>query len=238
MEFNFSNPVNAFGYDFIERTASIPGYEMAFTDSTFVISIYDDVTKLAEYTFTPANNVASFFGVSSAQEFNKVIVEETVGTVDDELYGKLYFKSTPDMICPSGQMKTVKPESPLCMLTVVPKIGGSNLSLIGYDHTVGNCTLAATTTHDVPGKTISPLSGSTGLTVSSDIEYVAATTSSTFVVPSQVTPLFTCPTNTVAHCLAVTPSGSFSCGCYSTGVNLPTTIAAPEYTCEIVGCGE
>ena len=41
MEFNFITPVNAFGYDFIERVASIPGYEMAFTDSTFVISVYN-----------------------------------------------------------------------------------------------------------------------------------------------------------------------------------------------------
>ncbi len=92
--------------------------------------------------------------------------------------------------------------------------------------------------HDVPGKTIAPISGSTGLSVSSDIQSVTATTSSTFVVPSQVASILTCPTTTTAHCLATTPSGSFSCGCYPAGVSLPATITAPEYTCEIVGCGE
>lgn len=94
MEFNFTTPVNAFGYDFVERVASIPGYETTFVDSTFVISIYNGATKLTEYTFTPANDVASFFGVSSTQTFDKVIIQETVGSVDDELYGKLYIKRT------------------------------------------------------------------------------------------------------------------------------------------------
>lgn len=95
MEFNFTTPVNAFGYDFLEQTASLPGWSTAFTDSTFVISIYNGTTKLTEYTFTPANDVASFFGVSSTQTFDKVVIEETVGTVDDELYGKLYLKRNP-----------------------------------------------------------------------------------------------------------------------------------------------
>lgn len=78
MEFTFTTPVNAFGYDFVERVASIPGYESPFVDSTFVISIYSGVNKLTEYTFTPANDVASFFGVSSTQSFDRVSIQETV----------------------------------------------------------------------------------------------------------------------------------------------------------------
>ena len=114
MEFNFTTPVNAFGYDFMESTIPLTGYGEAQVDSTFVISIYNGTTKLTEYTFTPANDVVSFFGVSSAQTFNRVVIQETVGTVDDELYGKLYIKR--NSVCPAGQTKTIVPTSPVCIL--------------------------------------------------------------------------------------------------------------------------
>lgn len=78
MEFNFSTPVNAFGYDFIESTTPLTGYGEPQANSTFVISLYNGATKLTEYTFDPANNVATFFGASSVQSFNKVIIQETV----------------------------------------------------------------------------------------------------------------------------------------------------------------
>ena len=78
MEFNFTTPVNAFGYDFVELTTSLPGWPATIIDSTFVISVYNGTTKLTEYTFTPANNVATFFGISSTQTFNKVVIQETV----------------------------------------------------------------------------------------------------------------------------------------------------------------
>lgn len=44
------------------------------------------------------------------------------------------------------------------MLRIIPKVGGSDLFLEGYDHTVGNCVLAAHATHVVPAATISPMS--------------------------------------------------------------------------------
>lgn len=78
MEFNFTTPVNAFGYDFMESTTPLTGYGEAQVDSTFVISVYNGTTKLTEYTFTPANDVVSFFGVSSTQTFNRVVIQETV----------------------------------------------------------------------------------------------------------------------------------------------------------------
>jgi hypothetical protein len=62
------------------------------------------------------------------------------------------------LVCPSGQVKTVTPESPLCMLNIVPKVGGSDLFLEAYDHTVGNCVLASSATHVVPAASISPVS--------------------------------------------------------------------------------
>ncbi len=61
MEFNFTTPVNAFGYDFAELTTSLPGWPATIIDSTFVISVYNGTTKLTEYTFTPVNDIASFF---------------------------------------------------------------------------------------------------------------------------------------------------------------------------------
>ena len=145
MEFNFTTPVNAFGYDFVERVASIPGYETAFTDSTFVVSVYNGTTKLTEYTFTPANDVASFFGVSSSQNFDKVIIQETVGSIDDELYGKLYIKRNAGVLtCPTGQTKTPDPKSPVCIVRAIVKdVQDTDFILTGYDHLAGNCTLSS-----------------------------------------------------------------------------------------------
>jgi hypothetical protein len=105
MEFNFITPVNAFGYDFVEPTTPISAsWPAPFIDSTFVVSAYSNGTKLKEYTFTPINDIATFFGISSSQTFDKVIIQETVGDVDDEVYGKLYLKrnttSTPSSTGP------------------------------------------------------------------------------------------------------------------------------------------
>jgi len=62
MEFNFTTPVNAFGYDFLEPTTCLPPFcPQTFIDSTFTISIYNGTTKLTEYSFMPANDVATFF---------------------------------------------------------------------------------------------------------------------------------------------------------------------------------
>lgn len=122
MEFNFTTPVNAFGYDFVELTTAIPGWPATIIDSTFVISVYSGATKLTEYTFQPANDVVTFFGTSSDIAFDKVIIQETVGGVDDELYGKLYIKrktATSASACVEGQYfctaeNTCKPAGQLC----------------------------------------------------------------------------------------------------------------------------
>ena len=44
------------------------------------------------------------------------------------------------------------------MLNIVPKVGGSDLFLEAYDHTVGNCVLASSAAHVVPAASISPVS--------------------------------------------------------------------------------
>lgn len=94
LEVMFSTAVNAFGFDFDESTTCRPGYcsGVSQVESTFVIRIYDGPKYLQSYTFTPQNNVATFFGTASRQPFDRVSIQETVGGVDDELYGKLYLK--------------------------------------------------------------------------------------------------------------------------------------------------
>gem|GEM_PF-3098136 len=67
------------------------------------------------------------------------------------MYGKLYIKRNPPVItCPTNQTKVIDPKSPVCILQIAPITNGSNITLTGYEHLSGNCTLASTTTHDVP----------------------------------------------------------------------------------------
>lgn len=143
-----------------------------------------------------------------------------------------------EFLCPAGEVKTPTPESPLCLLHVVSKTGGTDFSFSAYEHTLGSCTLASTTTHDIPAKTIAPVGGSTSLTVSSTLQSISATTTSSFLLSTDVSPLLTCPTGSVAHCLPGDSVGNFSCGCYLTTLPVPAAIVEPEYTCEVVGCAE
>lgn len=64
------------------------------------------------------------------------------------------------LTCPAGQVKTPSADSPVCLLKVTPRTtptAGSDFNLYGYESLTGNCTLASTTTHDTPGKAISPI---------------------------------------------------------------------------------
>lgn len=103
LEVMFSPAVNAFGFDFNESTTCRPGFcdGVSQVESTFAIRIYDGAKQLQEYTFTPANNVSTFFGAASGQPFDRVSIQETVGGVDDELYGKMYIKryDPADSVC-------------------------------------------------------------------------------------------------------------------------------------------
>lgn len=46
--------------------------------------------------------------------------------------------------CPTGQTKTPDPKSPVCIVRALVKgVQDTDFILTGYDHLVGNCTLAA-----------------------------------------------------------------------------------------------
>lgn len=124
------------------------------------------------------------------------------------------------------------------MLNIVPKVGGSDLFLEGYDHTVGNCVLASNTTHTVPAQSIAPVSGSTGLSVSSLLQHISATTTASFLLESDVSSLLTCPTLSTSHCLPGDGAGAFTCACYPNTLSTPVSIEEPVYVCEVIGCGE
>jgi len=101
-EINFSPSVNAFGFDFNESTTCRAGFcPTTSVESTFIIRVFDGEKKLQEYMFTPENNVATFFGTASKQPFDRVSIQETVGTIDDEAFGKMYIKRDTDSFCQS-----------------------------------------------------------------------------------------------------------------------------------------
>ncbi len=43
--------------------------------------------------------MASFFGAASPQSFDRVSIQETSGSVDDEAFGRMYFKRDAAGLC-------------------------------------------------------------------------------------------------------------------------------------------
>lgn len=74
---------------------------MTSVESTFIIRVFDGTKKLQEYMFTPENNVATFFGTASKQPFDRISIQEIIGSVDDEAFGKMYIKRDGDSLCQS-----------------------------------------------------------------------------------------------------------------------------------------
>ena len=139
-----------------------------------------------------------------------------------------------EMICPAGKIKTVTPESPVCILNVVPNVTGtsSDFFLTGYEHTVGNCTLASST--GALGTLITPMPPSTSLSVSAETSSLSARANTVLPLAAQVTSLLTCPTGNTVRCSQGDALGTVVCGCYASSLStLPDIITDPEYTCEI-----
>lgn len=87
----------AFGLAIYEPTSSalVNGCNTTCTDSTFLITLFNGDTPLLAYTATPANDAFSFFGFWSSDPITKVTIRETVGSNDNEFFGRFYTGTTP-----------------------------------------------------------------------------------------------------------------------------------------------
>ena len=87
----------AFGLTFYEPTSSVQvnGCNVTpCTDSTFVVTLYSGAAVLGAYTVTPANNAFDFYGYWASNPITTVTIRETVGSNDNEFFGRFYTGAT------------------------------------------------------------------------------------------------------------------------------------------------
>jgi hypothetical protein len=92
----FDALVYSAGFDFAEPGigstsspyATTPGYPYA--DSTFTVTLKNNVTTVGAFTFNAPDEVASFVGVWSDAAFNRVEIRETTGGGEDDYFGQFY----------------------------------------------------------------------------------------------------------------------------------------------------
>lgn len=60
-----------------------------------------------------------------------------------------------EFMCPAGQIKTPDPGGAVCLLSLLPKVNGTDFVLTGYDNLQGSCALAPSSVN--PLATISPV---------------------------------------------------------------------------------
>ena len=89
-------PTYAFGLTFYEPTSSVQlnGCNATCTDSTFVVTLYSGAAVLGAYTVTPANNAFDFYGYWASNPITTVTIRETVGSNDNEFFGRFYTGAT------------------------------------------------------------------------------------------------------------------------------------------------
>jgi hypothetical protein len=93
LQIDIATPAYSFGFDFVELTNSVGGYR----DSTFEIALYRNDTLVEEgISFNAHNDILYFMGVTSVTPFDRVIITEIDGAVDDEYFGNFYVTAVPE----------------------------------------------------------------------------------------------------------------------------------------------
>lgn len=129
--------------------------------------------------------------------------------------------------CPAGQEKKPDPKSPVCIVRArVDGVQDTTVTLTGYNHLVGNCTVAGI----VPQ---APQTPSPDLVVTAGQQRVGWTQSSPWTF--QLDPLLTCPAGTTKTACIFTygagPLGEITCGCYpDTNTNTPKNLSCTIFT--------
>lgn len=95
LDVGIASDVFAFGFQFVEPEFD-PNVNATFVDSTFTITLLDDGGILESFLFSPANDVATFWGVRSDAAFDAVEIRETVGGAGNEFFGTFYTAVVPE----------------------------------------------------------------------------------------------------------------------------------------------
>ena len=89
----FAAPVFSAGFDFVE-VENDPNLNGSFVDSTFEVTLRNGATSVGSFTFNAPNDTAAFVGVWSETAFDRLEIRETVGTDDNEFYGRFFTGAT------------------------------------------------------------------------------------------------------------------------------------------------
>jgi hypothetical protein len=89
----FAAPVHSFGFDFVEPQFD-PNVGDTFQDSTFTVTLRQNITSVGTFTFNAPNDQAAFVGAFNAVTFDNVQIRETVGGVENEFFGQFYTSAT------------------------------------------------------------------------------------------------------------------------------------------------
>jgi len=89
LEVGIASAVLAFGFQFVEPELD-PNVNAPFVDSTFTITLLAGGGVVESFLFSPANDVATFWGVRSDAVFDAVQIRETVGGAGNEFFGTFY----------------------------------------------------------------------------------------------------------------------------------------------------
>jgi hypothetical protein len=95
----FSADRYAFGFGLYESTNPLlPGCNAPCVESTFTITLLNNLAAVAAFNLSPANDVALFWGVHTDFAFDAVQIRETTGSNDNEIFGTFYtgIRSVPE----------------------------------------------------------------------------------------------------------------------------------------------
>jgi hypothetical protein len=86
----------AFGFTIYEPTSSaaINGCNFTCVDSTFVVTLFSGASEIGSLTIQPLDNAFDFYGFYSSDAITSVTIRETVGTPDNEFFGRFYTGTT------------------------------------------------------------------------------------------------------------------------------------------------
>jgi hypothetical protein len=118
-----TGPVFSFGFDFVEPEFD-PNVSGTFVESTFTVTLKNDLIPVGTFTFDRPNDVAAFVGVLSDIAFNRVEIRETVGDIGNEFFGQFYIGMFPTVVLDIQPEAAVNPVSTSHTVTATVTTGG------------------------------------------------------------------------------------------------------------------
>jgi hypothetical protein len=94
LNMGLSSPVYALGFDFVEPEKD-PNLNAPFVDSTFTVTLKNNVVTVDSFTFNRPSDIAAFVGIWGDTAFDRVEIRETTGGIENEFFGQVYTGTTP-----------------------------------------------------------------------------------------------------------------------------------------------